>query len=219
MKHLIVSFFILIIPLQMNYGQTTKTNHILIIDKTGSMVGKPTGSGNEDIWEEVKTAIKKYIDVIEIEDRISIYFFAEKIEGPSVFNINEQSDLDEAKQFVDNIEADGQYTCTYNSLNSVIDNFKQQNQGYKNWIFLYTDGNNTCSGYTMEQVADAFNAKRDDDDYIYYISLGNPVPEEVERAATSNEGILVQWIPEPGKVIEPPPIIKPKPRKIIVKIK
>jgi hypothetical protein len=176
------------------FAQTNQTNHIIIIDKTGSMIGQ---AGGTDIWYQVKAAIKSYVNSVEINDKITIYTYAETVSEPKVFNINNESVKNNVNSFIDKIKADGKNTCTYKALKKVFEEYNESQNVYSNLIYLYTDGINNCSGYTMQNVADLFYAKRDDYDYLYYITLGNKIPDDVKKVADGTTTITTQEVPNP----------------------
>ncbi len=200
MKQLLITLMVFFMtPIFAQNNQETHvrsflTNHIIIIDKTGSMIGK---AGGTDIWKQVQTAIKDYVSSVELNDKITIYTYAESISSPKVFKIKTESDKQFVNNFISVIKADGKNTCTYKALKKVIDEYNEDNGMHSNLIYLYTDGINNCSDYTMQQVANTFNAKRDDYDYLYYITLGQTLPADVMKVADNNKNIITQSVANP----------------------
>lgn len=177
-----------------SFAQTNQTNHVIIIDKTGSMIGQ---AGGTDIWLQVKSAIKSYVNSVEINDKITIYTYAESVSEPKIYTISDESVKKSINRYIDEIKANGKNTCTYKALKKVFEEYNKNQNAYSNLIYLYTDGINNCSGYTMQTVADIFKAKRDDYDYLYYITLGTKIPEDVKPVIEKDDHIIPQEVPNP----------------------
>lgn len=176
------------------YAQTNQTHHIIVVDETGSMQG---AHGSKNIWVEVKNAIKEYVNSVETGDRITIYTYATEVSSPRVFTINNINDREPICAFIDSLKADGKNTCTYKALNKILNEYNLSQKFKANLIYLYTDGLNNCSGYTMQEIADMFKAKRDDYDYLYYISLGYDIPDDVREVAQKDKNIIPQKVADP----------------------
>ncbi|MCE7990990.1 MAG: VWA domain-containing protein [Roseivirga sp.] len=163
------------------------------------------GLKGNDIWNEVKEAIIQYVNVLEDSEKVTIYTFAEGLSRPTFFDLKDSNSKTRIKEFVLSLKADGKTTCTYRALAGVIDRLTD---GSKDIIFLYTDGLNNCSGQTMPEIARQFKAKRDDYDYLYYISLGQEPSQEVIDASGNDPNITA---------ISQSPKTPPVPKTILAK--
>jgi hypothetical protein len=173
-----------------------QTNHVIVIDKTGSMIGR---AGGKNIWQQVKDAIKGYVQSVDSGDQITIYTYDSDVSEAQVFPVSNANAKNKVNSFIDAIVANGLNTCTYRALKKVIGEY-DKNQAFKsNLIYLYTDGLNNCTGHTMKDIADMFKAKRDDYDYLYYITLGYDAPADVQAAADAQ--IITQAVADPANKI------------------
>ncbi len=197
MKHIIIALVLFIVSL--STAQQVNTNHIFVIDKSGSMIG--IGQNNENIWNDVIGAIKVFIGGVGKNSRITIYSYSTITSDATYFNIYEESDKDKVYTFLDGINPEG-HTCTYRALSKVVKEFNQSRKKYADVIYLYTDGHNNCGTKTMHDISREFNAKKDDFDFLYYISLGKAIPEDVEKAAEANDNIKTVYVEKPSDQVD-----------------
>lgn len=167
------------------FGQNKKNiNHVLIIDKTASMVGKGDGNG-VSIWRDVVDALKGYIDDVNMGDKITIYQFHGNLSDPRSVLISKNEDRATAKSFIDEIKPNGNNTCLYEALDVVL---KQWDNGkYDIWMGIYTDGKDNCHTLTFQQIVEKFKLKKGDRDFAYYITIGKEVPEEID---TNSQNVI-----------------------------
>lgn len=188
-KHL---FIIILVSLSLSaFAQEIKTNHIVIIDNTGSMRGRPQGSGNLDIWNEVKSEIIDYIRNVEPGNTITLYSFDEAISKPSVFDINVASDKDKAINYVNSLRANGVTTCLYSALNEALGDLQSESSERK-LIYIFTDFVEACpdENYTIDEIKNEFNTVRSRDiAHLYYVSLGKSVPDDIRRFADGDKDV------------------------------
>jgi len=162
------------------------------------------------IWQNVKNTISKYIDCIDLNEKLIIYSFDEDLYGPEIYNLTNEAKRKEAKGFIDRINADGNYTCINKALEKVFSQLKIDSSTI-NLVYLYTDGLNTtshCSGEFREAIR-KFNLNRGKFDHCFYISLGLPVPNEVVEAADDSNNNL-KILESPAGKVQIPTIISPR---------
>ena len=166
-------------------------NHILIIDKTGSMIGKGSG-GSADIWDKVKNAVIGYIDKVEVGEKVTLYTFHENVDPVMNFSISSNKVKEEIKEAIKSLEADGSWTCTYKSIEEIFGNLDKDEM---NIIHLYTDGkdsgNNKCGVETLNSAIHKYDLSRGDYDYLFYITLGFEPPKELEEAIDNTDGASI----------------------------
>lgn len=189
-------------------AQTDATNHTILIDNSGSMKGKPAKTGNLDIWQPTKNNIKNYIDIIEVGNTITLYSFDSYLSSKSTFLIRDESDTENAKDFVDDLTASGGNTCLYSSLYKALDNLEKDTTKYDKQIFyIFTDLVQACKDepFNIENIKGKFDlAKSNDLEHLYYISLGKDIPKEIEDwsekdttvTSTSKNPIIEDIFPE-----------------------
>jgi hypothetical protein len=147
-----------------------------------------------NIWIPLKNAIKEYVNSLNAEDYVTFYTFALNVSEPQTFVVGKSKK--EISDFIDGLEANGKHTCIYNTLKHILNTQKKEPEFNKNMIYLYTDGINNCDGSTMQEIADIFKMKRDDYEYLYYISLGEKVPDDVVDAAGTDDRIVIIYSPK-----------------------
>lgn len=159
-------------------------DYVFLLDTSGSMMGKPAGSGNLVIFPRVKEAISEFLDDIEPGANVFIYPFDKGIHDARRFEIKDRSDIQDVKDYIDSLPAEGSYTWIYRSLKDAIDRITSfRSEGHVVLISLYTDGldNDRSKKYTMADVMKYFRLRRGDHDWLYYCTLGVKLPAEQRR--------------------------------------
>lgn len=213
-KYLKISLLMVLMLSFCFYGQTQslKRHHIYIIDKTGSMVGLPVGSGNANIWDEVKLSIISSLKDIDIGEEVTIYTYHERVEPKFELVINSDSDRNKLIDHINSLRADGSYTCTYKSLDTVL---KQYSDSLESKIFkLYTDGTNSndyCGNVNLFDVMDGYRTRKGEYDFLLYITCGFSLPTDEKEDIEGNEGTVISTqngVPKIIDIIPKNPILK-----------
>jgi hypothetical protein len=173
------------------FGQEIITNHVIIIDNTGSMRGKPDNSGNQDIWSKVKLGIIDYIKSVDIGHKITLYNFDEDVSKPTLFDVKSNTDKINAIAYVQNLKANGQTTCLYTALNTVLSNL-QSIENERKLIYVYTDFVEACpdENYSIYEIKSEFKTLQSKDyAHLYYISLGKSIPGDIQVFADDNANV------------------------------
>jgi len=196
------------------------THHILVIDKTASMVGKGTTGKQVDIWNDVQNAVIEYIEAIPQNDKVTIYTFAQKLFEPESYIISQESDRQYAVKYVKSIVPDGNYTGIYRALNEVFSNKENFSSDKGTIIYLFTDGENNIGSYSMKDVIDTFNANKGEFDHCYYVLLRNDlnIPNDVIQIAKNNSGFDTKKVDNITN-FNSPIVIKPRFQKIAINIR
>lgn len=207
---MIFCFFCFQLNLLGQKNSTFKTHHILVIDKTASMVGR--GSGNvTNIWGDVQRAVIDYVAAVPFGDKITIYTFAEDLNNPVQYSINNEVDKNSAINFVKNINPNGEYTGIYRALDGVFKTLEKKETNFGRIIYLFTDGENNVDSNTMNDVINTFNAYKGEFDHCYYVQLRNnlSIPADVIIAAEQNSGFDTKQVVNLTD-FKSPVVIKPK---------
>ncbi|MFW5804439.1 MAG: vWA domain-containing protein [bacterium] len=188
------------------------THHVLIIDKTGSMIGK--GDGNpEPIWEDAKKSIKNYVKNVDEGDYLSLYTFALVPSEAKTYKVT-YSIREEIIKYIDNIEANGQYTAIYDAFYKAFEEAKgliPEETKVNTNFYLYTDGIDNHSKKTFSGTIKEFSLNYDDSDYIFYKRLreNTQVPDEVQKVADTCPNVKIEKAGLKTKFLKINPIHKP----------
>jgi len=163
-------------------------NHVLIIDCTASMKGE---TGGPNIWEKVKKNSVDYIENLDIGEEVTLITYSKipKID-PSIL-ITSQVDKDKLKSKISLLNANGQKTCTYNTLTTIFDGYNLDTNKI-NIIQLFTDGANNCNGSSAQSAIEKYGFKRGKYDFLFIITLGFEAPSDLVNvvALTKNAEII-----------------------------
>jgi len=152
------------------------TDYVFIVDVSGSMVGK---GGSATIFPQVKEAIKAFLSEIGPGSDVYIAPFEARVRAIKRFSIEGDADINDARNYVDGLIADGNSTAIYNSVNEVLSTVNSSRAPPGNErtavFFVYTDGNdNVSSNWTLGSFLENFNLKRGKRDWLFYTELGLP---------------------------------------------
>ena len=154
---------------------------VYLIDTSGSMEGRPAGSGSENIFPEVKTALKTLARNMLPGDSADVFTFHEGIRSHETFGSGE---INAAVAHIDGLAADGNTTCVYESTLSAADTVRQAlaaspETPFRTVFFVFTDGEDEshqdkCSGgvESMEVMLSQYAGLRRHDDILLYAKLG-----------------------------------------------
>ncbi|MBC8358626.1 MAG: VWA domain-containing protein [Candidatus Aminicenantes bacterium] len=181
-------------------------DYIFLLDTSGSMVGKPPGSGNIVIFPRVIEAINEFLADIEPPANVFVYPFDEGLHDTRMFAVTTKEDIAQVQDCIKSLSVEGVNTWIYRSLANAVDRINEFKQGRPDEehiviMYLYTDGrdNDRQGPYTMETVIKHFQIKRGKDDWLFYSTLGVELPEGDKRVLHQNEHVkLIEE--EKGKV-------------------
>ncbi len=139
MKTFILKFFImLIVFISVPVFSASNKDVILVLDTSLSMVGQ----GGENIFDNVKTSIKTYIDNLKDGDRVTFVTFDEKVKIYPTVLVDDKNDRDILKKFISVTEANGQWTYTFEMMSEVFakaDEIEKEKNGRQLVIVIMTD--------------------------------------------------------------------------------
>jgi hypothetical protein len=176
MKRLVLQFLIFLIPIVI-FSQNKPVNHILIIDRTRSMLGEGDGKSHGNIWPRVQNALQDYCNSLKKGDRLAIYTFDAQTYGPEIFNIlDAKTDIETAQKYIGTLKATGIRTGLKNALTFVLNQWDTTN--FYNWMFIFTDGNdNVTPKISFDEISKQFKLKKQDFDFGYLVTLGANITE------------------------------------------
>ena len=194
---LLVAFLLLLF-----YGNQSadevKYDYIFLLDCSGSMEGKPAGSGNANIFPQVKESVCNFIDNIEMGSTVTIYRFHKGIQAKLSKALTSNEDRKSLKEFVNSSEANGLVTWIYQSLKEALKKTEElrsrSSEKRIQLILLYTDGKDTSpKNVTIDDIIEEFNLQRGENENLYmrYITLGVNLDNTTKTKLTSTPGIMV----------------------------
>ncbi len=206
-----ISSFIVYVFIQDVNAQANKLkfNYVFIVDISGSMEGKPSGSGNEKIFPRLKEVLKDFINEV---DNATVFFypFSGNVDysQSKKFDIKSSSDKKDANDYIDGLIANGTTTHIYDSFIDVIKNvniYKHENTktGEKQitLYYLYTDGKNEGGSGNMQDLIDQYKLEAGKDQWIFYTTLGVDASLNDQNLINENKSENIRYIPEAkGKV-------------------
>ena len=186
-------------------------DYVFAIDTSGSMVGEPSGSGNVNIFPQVKQALIKFLQKVEVPANLFLFPFDAGIQDQKLFQIQKSADLKTAIDYVNQLEATGESTWIYQSLKQIIDavsDFRASNHYVI--IYLYTDGqdNDPTNQLSMRDILEYFALNTLETDWLYYCTLGAPLPEQEKSEIQQAERVI--YVDVPSGEVPPPFTIIPK---------
>ncbi len=191
-----VLFFPTIITAYTPFDKRCISQYIFLIDTSGSMVGLPPGSGNQNIFRKVKTQIISQLQSLPPGSHIVLMPFHRGIQDVFEIDLHSKKDVQKAINYINELRAEGQVTWIYLSLYDALQKARQLFENSKciesccfHPILLYTDGHdNGPPDVTLEDVLGRFQLLKSDNPYllIVYYTLGikekAEVKEKLERS-------------------------------------
>ena len=150
-----VSLFL--IPVK-SWAQTNvNEDYLYLIDISGSVIGLPRGSGNENIWENLKRVICAKVESLPLGVRVIIVPFdmGARREKVREFVISSEEDRTEVKRYIntelpneDNPSEFGEATWITHALDYSLGrlNELQQEPRHTQVVYLFSDTRNTGPG-------------------------------------------------------------------------
>lgn len=194
-----------------------KFNYVFIVDISGSMEGKPEGSGNEKIFSRLKEVLKDFINEV---DNATVFFYpfsgSVDYSQSKKFDIKSSSTKKDANEYIDGLIANGNTTHIYDSFIEVIKKtniYKQENNepGEKQitLYYLYTDGKNEGGSGNMQELIDQYKLEPGNDQWIFYTTLGVEASLNDQTLIKDNKSENIRYIPEPKGKVSPIRLFQP----------
>ncbi|MCX6132616.1 MAG: VWA domain-containing protein [Ignavibacteriales bacterium] len=184
-------------------AKVTRVDYVFLIDVSASMVGQ---AGHTNIFPSVKKTIQEFVSQIQPGSRVLLFPFAEKTLGVKTFEVNSVQDANAIQAYVDALNAGGQATAIFNSVEEVlrtVDLMRQQEKEQRPVVFfVYTDGDdNVSKGWTLSSILNHFNLKRGKDDWLFYTELG--LPRDPNKEAQFKKFERMQYVQERAGNVHP----------------
>lgn len=164
--------------------QYNSPDFVFIIDVSGSMIGLPSGSGNQRIFPQVKEHIKDYlIKSVEIGSIVHFIPFATDIREAEfkIIEVTSEEKRNETIQYINGLEAWGDQTAIYKALNYAFNNI-QRRQNTPTIYYVYTDGKDTASWpITFQAMLDEYHLTKGEYDHIFIRTLGIEFDSDLKK--------------------------------------
>ncbi|AFV77271.1 hypothetical protein Theos_2282 (plasmid) [Thermus oshimai JL-2] len=168
-------------PLQATPPPVEAYRFVFLVDTSGSMMG--LGDGKAVIFPKVQAELVRFLKTLPPSEVVFVPFH-QGPQGERRFRLPEE--LAQAVAYVQGLRATGQNTWIYRTLMSVL-KAAPPKEGVATVYYIFTDGvdNDRQGPYRMADVVQALKLQQGPYDWVYYIALGAPVPEEVRRGLGS----------------------------------
>ena len=190
-------------------------DYYFVIDTSGSMAGRPAGSGNANIMPRVKQAVNEFIDKLSLGSRVAVLPFDQKVHDAKWMSLTREEERGALKSFVSAFDPIGPRTCIYAALLQALgwmQKARSQSRGVRclSTFLLYTDGLNDCDDpSTLRQVLERFRQLRTENDHLFYTTLGVELPRAERELLESTPG--VHYVAEPRGQLEPISLVEARP--------
>lgn len=121
-------------PLEERKMEDQKAEIIVVVDKSGSMGGTP--------WKQVQSALIKMLDITRGVNNCKAIAYNQCAE---TLNLSESRSKD--KTMINSIRASGStnFVAVFEALGKIFKNEKKKNSTVPHYIFMMTDGEDTCN--------------------------------------------------------------------------
>lgn len=158
-------------------------SYYILVDVSGSMVGKPHGS-HPVIFPQVKKSVEEFVRAVRPGAAVSILPFHERIDGRLDRVIATDADRIAITDYVQTLDATGQTTWIYHAIREVLQDIEQPSDKASGRIvatlLLYTDGlNEGPDDLDLAELLRKFAMVRGEDNNLFlkYITLGVSLPD------------------------------------------
>ena len=189
----------------------TEIDYIVLLDVSGSMVGLPVDSGNPDIFGRVQESLTNFLGELDPGTTVFVAPFADGIKGFERFDIARGAA--DAQTYISSLRATGSSTYVYSSLLAAFERYQAFREASAaprvGVLVVYTDGKDNSPGdRTMGDVVREFGLARQENDFLYYSTLGVELTAE-ERSALDESGFALYNPNERGEV-RPLRVVEPR---------
>lgn len=152
-----------------------------LVDTSASMVGR--GDGRAVIFPQLQEKLLDFVRAIRGRAEVWITPFNQGAAPTARFRLPEERLGLES--YISGLEANGANTWLYRSLQDIFAELPADPTA-GNVIYVLTDGiDNDRQRPSLNQVLQAYASKRGPHDFLYYVGLGQPVPEDIKAAFAS----------------------------------
>ncbi len=152
-----------------------------LVDTSASMVGR--GDGRAVIFPQLQEKLLDFVRAIRGRAEVWITPFNQGAAPTARFRLPEERLGLES--YISGLEANGANTWLYRSLQDIFTELPADPTA-GNVIYVLTDGiDNDRQRPSLNQVLQAYASKRGPHDFLYYVGLGQAVPEDIKAAFAS----------------------------------
>jgi len=189
-------------------------DYVFVIDVSGSMVGR--GPGNPaNIFPAVKEAVERFVANVDVGSNVVLVPFADGVQGFESIPIRSEVDRTRSIARIRALEATGNDTHVYGAIQDAFSRYaalrdrESRRENRMVWLLVYTDGlDNGPQRLTMAEIIRTFQLNRQEYDYLYYATLGSPLPEADIRAI--EESGVATYVDNPSGEVAPLWIVYPR---------
>lgn len=190
-------------------------NYYLVIDVSGSMAGRPAGSGNANIMPRVKEAVGEFLARLAPGCRVAVLPFDVKVHDGLWVTLASDTERGRVAKLVRELDPRGPRTCIYSALMQAFrwdQTLKAKDPGARHvsTFLVFTDGLNDCDdSVTLRDVLQKYRMIRGPSDFLYYTTLGVELPAGDKALLAGEPG--VRYVSEPRGALEPISLVEARP--------
>ncbi|MBO1438304.1 vWA domain-containing protein [Meiothermus sp. CFH 77666] len=152
-----------------------------LVDTSASMVGR--GNGRAVIFPQLQEKLLDFVRAVRGRAEVWITPFNQGATPTARFRLPEERQGLES--YISGLEANGANTWLYRSLQDIFIELPAD-PTVGNVVYVLTDGiDNDRQRPSLNQVLQAYASKRGPHDFLYYVGLGQAVPEDIQAAFAS----------------------------------
>lgn len=149
-----------------------------LVDTSASMVGR--GDGRAVIFPQLQERLLSFVRSIRGRAEVWVTPFNQGAAPTARFRLPE--DRPGLEGYISGLEANGTNTWLYRSLQDIFSELPTD-PAVGNVVYILTDGiDNDPQRPNLSRVLQEYAAKRSPNDFLYYVGLGQAVPDDVQAA-------------------------------------
>jgi von Willebrand factor type A domain. len=160
---------------------------------------------HKQIFPQVIDTVAGFIRQLEGGTTVYIMPFAGSVIDTKEFAITGSDDNERAIAYLRTLQANGDSTAVYNSIESAISLIEHRGEAHKNdrpaVMHVYTDGEDNVSRVTLNDILEHFSLRRGPHDWLFYTELGLPV--DLAKKALFDRRDNVVYVSEKAGVVRP----------------
>jgi hypothetical protein len=154
--------------------------YIILIDISGSMIGKGDGKGYV-VLPQVKSAIKSYIRTqIPNDSKIEVILFEKSFLDSKIFYIDDSPESkNEIDFFINELSGTGSMTNIYGALHHALGKAEKKGNA-PTMILLFTDGHDNVHEKTIDDIVKYFKGIKDKNPFLFVFYNYLTFPDQFE---------------------------------------
>jgi hypothetical protein len=156
----------------------TYFRYSFLVDTSASMAGR--GDGRAVIFPLLQERLLEFARAIRGKAEVWVTPFHQGTAPTARFRLPE--DRQNLENYISGLEANGANTWLYRSMQEIFLELPNE-PAVGNVIYILTDGiDNDSERPSLNQVLQEYQSKRGPNDFLYYVSLGQAVPVDIQKA-------------------------------------